>query len=100
MASLAIALALAGLPELVSLYNENKISSARLLRQQNKEPLHAAQAQVRSSPEPPLILLGTKGDSCVGPCLCIMIALHPERIAFYADISFMLTTEASPYRQL
>ena len=58
MASLAIAVALSGLPELVSLYNENKLSSAHLLRQQGREPLHAMQPQVCSTPSPPLILKG------------------------------------------
>lgn len=48
--SLAIAMALSGMPELVSLYNENKLSSTHLLRQQGKEPLHAMQSQVCSIP--------------------------------------------------
>lgn len=44
--ALAIALALSGMPELISLYNENRLLSGRPLRQQGKEPLHAVQPQV------------------------------------------------------
>ena len=49
MTALALAVALSGMPELISLYNENKLASPHLLRERAMEPLHAAQLQVRRS---------------------------------------------------
>ena len=46
MTALALAVALLSMPELVSLYNENRLVSTHLLRQRGKEPLHAVQLQV------------------------------------------------------
>ena len=46
MTALALAVALSGMPELIGLYNENKLASPHLLRQRGMAPLHAAPPQV------------------------------------------------------
>ena len=95
LASLAIAVALSGMPELITLYNENKLCSAHLLRQQGRDPLNAMQPQVCSTPLSHLTRIGTS-NPCSGPWLHILNVLHPKRIASgRAHIPSMLTTRAS-----
>ena len=49
MTALALAVSLSGMPELIGLYNENKLASPHLLRQRGKAPLHVVQPQVRGT---------------------------------------------------
>lgn len=46
LTAVALAMALSGMPELISLYNEHRLAGVRLAQQKQTEPLHAAQPQV------------------------------------------------------
>ena len=80
MTALALAVALSGMPELVSLYNENRLTSTHLLRQRGKEILHPMQLQVgRSSCTFHACQVPCTQNISAFPCICDLLT-HSEKL--------------------